>query len=386
MNRFNCLAIALAVLSPCAAQAAGTFVVAFCPAAQVRTYALESQRGIQGLVLQNVAVTNRASTPAEISAIEIDLLDGNRIVDSRNISGDDLVRAVSGGPRLQASGMMPLMAFQFCGKAMIADGVRLAGPVLNPGEAMLITSQPFAFKGKRDALRLVVHGRVANSDVSATADIPIYSELSKTVFRFPLRGTWFAAVGPTLHTEHRWALPEEFAFDIVKLGEGGASHSGSGDHFSDYFAYGAEVRAAADGRVVGVLNTVPEDPALLRNAGDSDESYLTRVKQGQMAFLARRETSGNFVMIDHGNGEYSLYAHLQMASVTVKIGDTVKAGQPLGKLGSSGNSTEPHLHFQVCDAADPLLCAGTPVSFQGVSFPYSFAARPLQSGDIIIAE
>jgi murein DD-endopeptidase MepM/ murein hydrolase activator NlpD len=89
-------------------------------------------------------------------------------------------------------------------------------------------------------------------------------------------------------------------------------------------------------------------------------------------------------MIDHGNSEYSLYAHLKPGSVRVKVGDRVAAGTPLGKLGSSGNSTEPHLHFQVCDAGDPLACAGIPVEFQNVTLPFADYPRALQSGDVVV--
>jgi murein DD-endopeptidase MepM/ murein hydrolase activator NlpD len=95
--------------------------------------------------------------------------------------------------------------------------------------------------------------------------------------------------------------------------------------------------------------------------------------------------AGDYVIINHGGGEYSLYAHLQPGSVRVKPGETVKAGQPIAKLGSSGNSTEPHLHFQVCDAPAALDCSGIPVNFQGLELPYADYPRVLQSGDVVIA-
>lgn len=54
---------------------------------------------------------------------------------------------------------------------------------------------------------------------------------------------------------------------------------------------------------------------------------------------------GNYVVVDHGNGYTSLYGHLQKA--TVKQGDTVSAGQQVGVIGSTGNSSGPHLHLRV---------------------------------------
>jgi murein DD-endopeptidase MepM/ murein hydrolase activator NlpD len=65
--------------------------------------------------------------------------------------------------------------------------------------------------------------------------------------------------------------------------------------------------------------------------------------------------------------------------------DEVKEGMVLGKLGSSGISTDPHLHFGVCDRADPLQCAGIPVHFTNISILWQYEDRAVQSGDIVTA-
>ena len=58
---------------------------------------------------------------------------------------------------------------------------------------------------------------------------------------------------------------------------------------------------------------------------------------------------GNYVIIDHGDGVYSYYAHMYADTITVFAGDTVEQGQVIGKVGTSGNSTGPHLHFEIRD-------------------------------------
>ncbi len=126
----------------------------------------------------------------------------------------------------------------------------------------------------------------------------------------------------------------------------------------------------------------------MQRPNETQEGYFARLQSEQAGRLAKGAAAiaGNYVMIDHGKSEYSLYAHLQPGSVRVHIGDNVKAGEVIGKLGSSGNSTWPHLHFHVCDKPDPLMCAGIPVNFSNVTIQGADLPRPIQSGDIVIAK
>jgi MYXO-CTERM domain-containing protein len=84
---------------------------------------------------------------------------------------------------------------------------------------------------------------------------------------------------------------------------------------------------------------------------------------------------GNYVKVEHADGKSTYYAHLMKGSLTVKNGDSVSCGQHLGKVGSSGNSTGPHLHFEVRYASntsdDPYTgtCSG-PTSFWVNQGPY----------------
>ena len=146
--------------------------------------------------------------------------------------------------------------------------------------------------------------------------------------------------------------------------------------------------AAADGRVISTANDQPEDASAMQRPNETQEAYFARLQKEQGERLGKGLTgiTGNYVMIDHGKNEYSLYAHLQPGSVGVHVGDEVKAGDVIGKLGSSGNSTEPHLHFHVCDKPDPLMCAGVPVNFSNVTIQWADLPRPIQSGDVVIAK
>jgi len=71
---------------------------------------------------------------------------------------------------------------------------------------------------------------------------------------------------------------------------------------------------------------------------------------------------------------------MQPGSVRIRVGDQVKAGDVIGKLGSSGNSTEPHLHFHVCNSDDPLMSAGIPVNFSNVTIQWADLPSPSRVG------
>ncbi|HEX2284644.1 MAG TPA: M23 family metallopeptidase, partial [Mycobacterium sp.] len=66
---------------------------------------------------------------------------------------------------------------------------------------------------------------------------------------------------------------------------------------------------------------------------------------------------------DLGDGNFALYAHIKTGSVKVKPGDRLTAGQVIGSVGNTGNSTAPHLHFHVMSTADPLRSDGLPFVF-----------------------
>lgn len=77
---------------------------------------------------------------------------------------------------------------------------------------------------------------------------------------------------------------------------------------------------------------------------DYPNSYIKPDENGKYNCAGLK---ANYVKIDHGDGTMSGYAHLLANTITVKAGDKVEQGQVIGKVGSSGCSTGPHLHFEV---------------------------------------
>jgi hypothetical protein len=370
--------LALAVF---AASAANALDVRFFPSERVYAYELSAAHGASSVVLHNISIINDTGSPVELSEVSIELMSGERALDRRVLGAPELTRAAAGGAGLQQAGMLDVLAFQFGGTQLLPAGTMLSTDLtLAPGEAVMITSQVFAFRGARDGVRVSVNG-------AAEATLPIRAGVSQTVFAFPLRGQWYNGSGASFHSHHRWTPMEEFAFDFVRIGANGRTYRRTGERFADYYAYGEPVLAAAAGRVVYVVSDQGEDPTAMKRPDETIEAYFRRLQQDQMTRIAGGAPAigGNQVIIDHGNGEFSFYGHLRPDSVRVRVGDTVERLQQIGVVGSSGNSTEPHLHFHVCNSADPLMCAGIPVQFEPLEFAMPDPARQPQSGDLLRA-
>ena len=156
----------------------------------------------------------------------------------------------------------------------------------------------------------------------------------------------------------------------MRLYEDGRTSKGDPSKNASYRAYGADVLAVADAVVQETHDKIPE------NVPDPIARAVP---------ITPETLGGNFVLLDLGDGAYAFYAHLQPGSLTVTKGDRVHEGQVLARVGSTGNSTEPHLHFHVCDGPDPLLCAGIPIRFEGIEVANADFPRALQTGDVVIA-
>jgi hypothetical protein len=178
----------------------------------------------------------------------------------------------------------------------------------------------------------------------------------------PLRGDgWLALNACCNPSSHRsFVLPsggtlhsiETFAIDWVKFVDGRA-FDGDETDVTAYFGFGETVYAATDGVVVSVRNDMPEAP--LDKPNDT-------VK-------APDDYGGNGVVVKINNHQYALYGHFMTGSVIPAVGEQVKAGDPLGKLGNTGNSSAPHLHFGIQEAAD---------AFASNSVPYVIRAYTLE--------
>ncbi|MFJ8863250.1 M23 family metallopeptidase [Streptomyces sp. NPDC102451] len=131
-------------------------------------------------------------------------------------------------------------------------------------------------------------------------------------------------------------------------------------------AFGAPLFAVADAKVVTADDTQRDH--LSRNSL-LGFAYLL-LAEGELRGLAgAHRVFGNRIVLDLGDGTYAAYAHVRSGSLQVRAGDTVRAGQRIARCGNSGNSTEPHVHFQLMDHPDLDRARGIPFTWRGIGVP-----------------
>lgn len=163
----------------------------------------------------------------------------------------------------------------------------------------------------------------------------------------PFQGEWYVFWGGTSISDnyHNAHANMKGAFDFWVMGENGKSHQAFAKRNEDFYAFGKEIIAPVSGHIVLVSDKVADNhwPAMNRKAG-----------------------FGNLVMLETKHKEYLLFAHLKSKSIRVKKGDRVEQGQVLGLCGNSGNSTEPHLHFQLQNSPDLMSAKASHMYFESI--------------------
>jgi hypothetical protein len=195
-----------------------------------------------------------------------------------------------------------------------------------------------------------------NPEVDAP-DVAI-SHQPAMVLKPPVKGDgWLVSSGcckPNLHRDLRVAIdglrietPEAFAIDWAKV-KNGRIFDGDGSKNEQHYAFERDVLAVADGTVVSIQDGKPETTPNRSMVPETNKDY-----------------GGNHVIVKIAPNVFALYAHLHTGSVAVKVGDVVKAGALLAKIGNIGPSLGPHLHFGLSDKPD---------FFSGRALPFVFAS------------
>ncbi|MFW6287520.1 MAG: M23 family metallopeptidase [bacterium] len=193
------------------------------------------------------------------------------------------------------------------------------------------------------------------------------------VLKFPLRGEWMApnTPGKKIPSHGTDQLGQRYAYDFMQVDwekKGMIFYKTSklrylifGVPLKKCYCWGKKVYAPCDGKIVvakdgynerRIVHLLSDMFVVLKNAFTFNPE-----KTGfQPAF-------GNYIVMECEDGVYAFFAHLQKKSITVSEGDTIKKGQVIARVGHSGNSTAPHLHFHLMDSINFMKAEGIPCVF-----------------------
>jgi len=298
-------------------------------------------------LLYELHLTNYAPLPIELTSIEVLGAGGSTLASYR---GEALGKLVIPVEKLSLPTEPPSSADQ--------------GQLIGEGHSVLVffnlslDSSPPAELRHRFTFSVTPKSGRLETTLEAGI-VPVVQEPAP-VLAPPLRGSSWVAFNALSSPDHRRSLnavdgreriPQRFAIDWMQIGPDRRLFHGDAKSNANYYGYGAEVLAVADGNVSDLKDGLPD------NVGSNERSGRT---------ITIDNAAGNYVIVDLGRGRFALYAHLQPGSLRVKVGDKVSAGQVLARLGNSGNSDAPHLHFQLMDSNSPLGSEG--IAYELLSF------------------
>lgn len=200
---------------------------------------------------------------------------------------------------------------------------------------------------------------------------PAAGYVSEITYRLPWQeGAWFVFWGgPTeMQNYHVVAPNQRHASDIV-VWKDGSTFDGDGSRADQYWIWGQPLVAPAAGTVVAALNDQPDQVPGQSLSQTNPDAFRTL------------HPAGNHVVLQTAEAEFVYLAHMQKGSVRVQAGDILGAGDPLGLVGNSGNTTEPHLHIHVQNVADfyDPQAVGLPLVFSDLTVD----GEPATGGDLL---
>lgn len=191
---------------------------------------------------------------------------------------------------------------------------------------------------------------------------------------FPLRGEWLSpnTPGTKIPSHGTNKLGTRYAYDFIQVDwtrkglpayrVGLLQYLLFGVPLNEYYCWGQEVYAPCDGTVIQAVDGY-EERARTRLLSDMSNAY-----QNAHYFDPKKDNvqlvAGNYIIIKYNDNVYAALCHLQKDSIQVSVDQSVKKGDVIGRVGHSGNSFAPHLHFQLMDSSDITVANGLPCAFE----------------------
>jgi murein DD-endopeptidase MepM/ murein hydrolase activator NlpD len=305
---------------------------------------LIEHRDRQQLLNFDLTVSNHGKSTWRLTEIEVSVFDGSdRLVVRRTVNSDGL-----------------------------APGIEIvAPPLLTPGEVLDVFNPFYSFSDEVPLHRMQYLFRYLREDNAQEATrnrdrLPMDHDLeveatvipheysTRTNLILPLSGRVFVWEGHDFYAHHRrvplhaanvqkfgiHANANRYGSDLVIVDEQGRMYHDDPYDKKHYYSYGAPIYAPGAGKIVAVANNIPD------NEFHDKDITNPELPPGADPIL------GNYVLIDHGNGEFSIFPHMMPGSVRVKAGQSVRQGEMIGRVGFSGDAIFPHVHYSLLTGPD----------------------------------
>jgi murein DD-endopeptidase MepM/ murein hydrolase activator NlpD len=305
---------------------------------------LIERRDHQQLLNFDLTVSNHGNSTWRLTEIELSVFDtADRLVTCRTVNSDGL-----------------------------APGIEIvAPPLLTPGEVRDVFNPFYSFPDELPLHRMQYVFRYLREDNEQEAStnrhrLPMDHDLevetnvmpreysTKTNLILPLSGRVFVWEGHDFYAHHRRvplhaanvqklgirANANRYGSDLVIVDEQGRMYHDDPYDKKHYYSYGAPIYAPGAGKIVSMANDIPDN--------EFKDKYITSPELPAGA----DPNLGNYVLIDHGNGEFSIFPHMMPGSVRLKAGQSVRQGDMIGRVGFSGDAIFPHVHYSLLAGPD----------------------------------
>lgn len=331
-----------------------------------RPYVEQGPHGAQHLNF-DLALNSRAAVPLQVVKVELDVhaADGQRVWSRR----------------LERNGFSPGLAVAAAKQLPAGGQVFLFNPFHSLPRGLELSALHY---------RITLEELEGSQQTLARLTVRPRAFAQGAQLHLPLRGRMFVHSGHDYLAHHRrldlghpvlgvlgvTRNAGRYALDLCASDAQGRLFRGEGKANEEWVGWGAPLYAPGAGTVVVALDGAKDN----RVGGPPYRPDLEELKANPM------ENAGNVVVIDHGRGEYSLLAHLQRGSVSVKVGQRVKAGQQVGRVGMSGDAYIPHVHYELRDGKGASFGSegveGLPARFTGFRRVLGQRSEPVALGAV----
>jgi murein DD-endopeptidase MepM/ murein hydrolase activator NlpD len=321
------------------------------------------------LINFDFVVENTGTKPLHLNRIEISIFDSDNKLQLRRELDEN--GRPSGMTTIEKRDLTP------------GNAIGIFNPFFSFGEEVSLVKLSYKFFFNETGYRLATP-----LDYQYVAEVTVAPQgyQAKTDLVLPIRARTIVFDGHDLYAHHRRIDPadpavrkvlpygncDRYAYDLCPVDSNGEMYKETPYEKKNWYGYGLPVYATGSGRVAAAVNDVPE------NGYKGNEVTYADVPATEIY----KRFSGNYVVIDHGNGEYSHFDHMKPGSVRVKPGDRVKQGDQIGEIGFLGDAFIPHLHYMVTADADVFHAEGVPSYFRSFRRILGSSSRTVKKGQI----